>query len=730
MVDPLNIIVFEEMKVISKKVIKNRSIYESSNKMKTKIYITFFLIFACAIVHAQIPNSDFENWTSSVSYDILDSWDNLNSTTAGSSVYTSEKGTPGATGVAGTYFIKLTSKTVTGQGVVPGIAVSGKLNITTLKPISGFAFNQRPANLTGNWQYMVFSAKGVINAGYIDVQLTRWDASMNMRDTIAGFHYSLPGMKMSWNAFSIPLAYGDSINYPDSCIITLSASSTTPTNKDFLYIDDLAFTGTVAPVITLIPNSGFENWINKGSYNSPASWDNLNSVTSASSVYTCEQGTPGAAGTAGTSSLKLTTKTVPGIGVVPGIAVSGILNKTTLQPVSGFAFNQRPASLTGNWQYMVFSTDTTNAGYVDVKLTRWDASKNKRDTIAGVHYSLPDMIMNWESFSLPLTYVDNVNYPDSCVITLSASSTTPIENDFLYVDHLAFSGTVTTDGTLSQIPNSGFENWSGSVSYEIPASWDNINSTTTSTGIYTCEQGTPGVSGSYYLKLTSKSISGVGVVPGIAVSRTINKTTLQPVSGFAFNQRPANLTGNWQYMVFSAKGVINAGYIDVQLTRWDASMNMRDTIASVHYSLPGMKMSWNAFTLPLTYVDNANYPDSCVITLSASSLTPTNKDFLYVDNLAFSGTQLTTNIVEIRGNKKINVYPNPSTDKISFDLPTTINSEANIQILNLQGEIVKLIKNADATSTLSVDIRDLPTGNYILKVILLNDVFVSRFIKE
>ena len=534
MVDPLNIIVFEEMKVISKKVIKNRSIYESSNKMKTKIYITFFLIFACAIVHAQIPNSDFENWTSSVSYDILDSWDNLNSTTAGSSVYTSEKGTPGATGVAGTYFIKLTSKTVTGQGVVPGIAVSGKLNITTLKPISGFAFNQRPANLTGNWQYMVFSAKGVINAGYIDVQLTRWDASMNMRDTIAGFHYSLPGMKMSWNAFSIPLAYGDSINYPDSCIITLSASSTTPTNKDFLYIDDLAFTGTVAPVITLIPNSGFENWINKGSYNSPASWDNLNSVTSASSVYTCEQGTPGAAGTAGTSSLKLTTKTVPGIGVVPGIAVSGILNKTTLQPVSGFAFNQRPASL----------------------------------------------------------------------------------------------------------------------------------------------------------------------------------------------------TGNWQYMVFSAKGVINAGYIDVQLTRWDASMNMRDTIASVHYSLPGMKMSWNAFTLPLTYVDNANYPDSCVITLSASSLTPTNKDFLYVDNLAFSGTQLTTNIVEIRGNKKINVYPNPSTDKISFDLPTTINSEANIQILNLQGEIVKLIKNADATSTLSVDIRDLPTGNYILKVILLNDVFVSRFIKE
>jgi hypothetical protein len=285
----------------------------------------------------------------------------------------------------------------------------------------------------------------------------------------------------------------------------------------------------------------------------------------------------------------------------------------------------------------------------------------------------------------------------------------------------------------AQIPNSDFENWTSSVSYDIPDSWDNLNSTTAGSSVYTSEKGTPGatgVAGTYFIKLTSKTVTGQGVVPGIAVSGKLNITTLKPISGFAFNQRPANLTGNWQYMVFSAKGVINAGYIDVQLTRWDASMNMRDTIASVHYSLPGMKMSWNAFTLPLTYVDNANYPDSCVITLSASSLTPTNKDFLYVDNLAFSGTQLTTNIVEIRGNKKINVYPNPSTDKISFDLPTTINSEANIQILNLQGEIVKLIKNADATSTLSVDIRDLPTGNYILKVILLNDVFVSRFIKE
>ena len=703
-------------------------------KMKIKVQIIIFWIFACTIicraqVAADIPNTDFENWTSSVSYDIPGSWDNLNNTTAGSSIYTSEKGTPGAGGVAGTYFIKLTSKTVPGQGVVPGIAVSGTLDKITLQPKKGFAFNQRPANITGNWQYMKYGT----SAGFIDVQLTRWDVNSKTRINVASVHNVLSGMKMSWKAFTIPLVYVDNDNYPDSCIITLSASGSVPTTKDFLYIDNLSFTGTIAPVVAIIPNSDFENWINNGSYDSPALWDNLNGVSPASSVYTAEKGTPGASGIAGTSYLKLTTKTIPGVGVVPGIAVSGILDKTTLSPQKGFAFHQRPASINGNWQYMVYSSDPTNAGYIDVKLTRWNATEQKSVPVASVHYSLPDMVMDWENFSIPLVYADNVNYPDSCVITLSASGSTPTERDFLYVDNLAFSGTVATDGTLAQIPNPDFENWTSSVSYDIPASWDNINSSATGSAIYSCEKGTPGaagVAGTYFLKLTSKAVSGQGVVPGIAVSGTLDKTTLLPKSGFAFNQRPASLTGNWQYMVYSAKGVINAGYIDVQLTRWDATAQKNLPVAGVHYSLPGMKMSWKAFTIPLTYVDNDNYPDSCVITLSASSITPTNKDFLYVDNLAFSGAVITTALADIHGNKRFSVYPNPSADRISFDLPAANDSKVNIQISDLQGKIVKIIKDADITPNFSVDITGLSKGNYILKVTLVNDVFVSRFIKE
>src|SRR5271157_5926898 len=148
------------------------------------------------------------------------------------------------------------------------------------------------------------------------------------------------------------------------------------------------------------------------------------------------------------------------------------------------------------------------------------------------------------------------------------------------------------------IPNAGFENWTSKGSYSDPDSWMCFNDLTASKSVYTCEQGTPGDPGNYYLKLTSKTVTGIGVVPGYAVSGTFNTTTLQPLKGFAFNQRPLNLTGNWQYMIFGS----SPGYIKVQLTRWDSSMKTRMTVASADSVLPGMVMSWASFSIPLTYV--------------------------------------------------------------------------------------------------------------------------------
>jgi len=186
-----------------------------------------------------------------------------------------------------------------------------------------------------------------------------------------------------------------------------------------------------------IPNSGFENWTTASGYSTPDGWGNLNSFTSVMSVYTCTQGTPG---DPGNSYLKLTSKTVPSIGTVPGIAVSGTIDAGTMTPKSGFASTSRPQYLTGNWQYM-YGASSSDVGFISVLLTKWNSTSNKRDTVAYAIKNLTGMAMSWASFSITLNYMKGVT-PDSAMIILSASGTTPSNGSYLYVDNLAFSGNV------------------------------------------------------------------------------------------------------------------------------------------------------------------------------------------------------------------------------------------------------------------------------------------------
>jgi hypothetical protein len=184
-----------------------------------------------------------------------------------------------------------------------------------------------------------------------------------------------------------------------------------------------------------IPNPGFENWVNMGSYENPVSWGTMNNYTSPLAVYTATKGTPGSPGTA---YLKLTSRTV-GSAVVNGIAVSGILDSITLSPKSGFPFSLRPQSFTGKWQHMIYGT---SQGSVSVTLTRWNSSTGQRETVATASQTLSGMAMAWATFSINFAYSSG-SYPDTCIIVLKASGANPTQNDYLWVDNLAFSGTVT-----------------------------------------------------------------------------------------------------------------------------------------------------------------------------------------------------------------------------------------------------------------------------------------------
>lgn len=219
--------------------------------------------------------------------------------------------------------------------------------------------------------------------------------------------------------------------------------------------------GLVLILITLtesvfcqIPNNGFEAWTNTGSYQTPDNWDNLNQMTNNSGIYTCIKGTPGYSGT---SYLFLSSKAIAGKGIVPGIAVCGIIDTITYKPKLGFPFSNRPQYLSSYVQYM--PADPADSSNIKVLLTKWNPSLLQRDTVAfGASY-FNAMAHSWFNNGTFLNYKSGEN-PDSAIIVISSSSSVPKNGSYIYVDNLQFIGNVVgisennlNESNISVFPN-------------------------------------------------------------------------------------------------------------------------------------------------------------------------------------------------------------------------------------------------------------------------------------
>ncbi len=226
-----------------------------------KILLPLLVLMANTAV-AQLPNAGFENWTSTGGYNNPNGWDNLNSTTAITGTFTTEKGTPGYTGNS---YLKLTSKNVLGAGIVPGIAVSGQIDHSSGVPTKGFAYTIRSQSLTGYWQYVPAGA----DKGGVFIALTKWNTATNSRDTVASTLYSINSSITTWSAFSIDLNYRNTLT-PDSAMIGFSSGQRPFVLGSYLYVDAIAFSGTVSSINTI------QNTLNYSIYPNPT---NPTSVT-------------------------------------------------------------------------------------------------------------------------------------------------------------------------------------------------------------------------------------------------------------------------------------------------------------------------------------------------------------------------------------------------------------------------------------------------------------------
>jgi hypothetical protein len=268
---------------------------------------------------------------------------------------------------------------------------------------------------------------------------------------------------------------------------------------------------------------------------------------------------------------------------------------------------------------------------------------------------------------------------------------------------------IATSTLFAQIPNNGFENWTSMGSYSNPDGWATMNDMTAMSSVYTATKGTPGNVGASYLKLTSKTVGG-SVVNGIAVSGTLNTMTMQPTAGFPYTGQPVSLTGKWQYMASSA------GSVSITLSKWNTTTNQRDIVATGSQTLSGMAMSWASFTINLNYMMSMA-PDSCMIVLKASGNTPTNNDYLWVDNLAFSGSVagLNENNSPIQA---LSIYPNPIQDKINVSFNIQNEKTVTLKVTDIDGELIHTqnFEQISGSVNQSIDATKFPKGVYFVTI--------------
>lgn len=107
-------------------------------------------------------------------------------------------------------------------------------------------------------------------------------------------------------------------------------------------------------------------------------------------------------------------------------------------------------------------------------------------------------------------------------------------------------------------------------------------------------------------------------------------------------------------------------------------------------------------------------------------VTATLQNSSMVLNQGFHQVLSVTTSVPESDNPELSVYPNPTKDRIQFDLPQNL-SEVDISIRSIDGRLIR--KKASLTSESSLDVSDLASGTYIISVFNSNDQTVEKRVK-
>ncbi|HTX89106.1 MAG TPA: PCMD domain-containing protein [Bacteroidales bacterium] len=203
----------------------------------------------------------------------------------------------------------------------------------------------------------------------------------------------------------------------------------------------------------MIPNAGFENWIDHGNYADPQYWDTPNAETATLPIIGRAVVVKSTDAEAGNYSAKLVTQNILGVGNIPGFITLGTLTVTLFPPDytlhGGIPINDHPTHLMGWFKFVPVGGDSCTIGILLTKL-----NAGVIDTVGYGYFSSLDTVTQWTHFSAWIDYVIAGEQPDTMNVMAisSAEETTLHEGTTLWVDDLSLDYTVGID---RQDPDAG-----------------------------------------------------------------------------------------------------------------------------------------------------------------------------------------------------------------------------------------------------------------------------------
>jgi Secretion system C-terminal sorting domain len=273
------------------------------------------------------------------------------------------------------------------------------------------------------------------------------------------------------------------------------------------------------------------------------------------------------------------------------------------------------------------------------------------------------------------------------------------------------------------IPNPGFETWIDNGTYEEPEFWSTPNPFTSLAGVVVVEKSEDAASGNYSARLETKDIlGGTFQAPGLLTLGEFSVNLQTQVYSFSGGLPMTDLV-SFVYGKYKYAGVDGDSANVIAYSFRHPQGEAIDTVAMGAVFLHDAA-DWTDFTLPV-YQISPDTPDTFnIIILSSGVFNLTTGSVLFVDDISI----LTTGVNELKEDSQVTIYPNPTTDKVTFKASSAENNR-KLFIYDLIGRV---IANTSFTNPkITVDLERFPQGVYTYRI--MNDAQLLKagsFVKQ